>query len=276
MKFNLSAPARWVHRASFTLVSLALCTLAQAHEFWLVPSSFEPRTGEAVAAELRVGDGWPGEVFPRDPTHLRRFVAVDAEGERAVPGAAGAHSVGSITTRQAGATWLVYQSAPRDSRLDAKAFESYLLDEGLEHVIAKRAAARQSHTPSHELYARNVKSLLRVQGDGSGYDRNVGLPLEIVLETDPAKALSNAALNLRVLLRGKPAAGLLVRAWPQGAPRVSGVKGRTDAEGRVRLPVTKPGVLLISTVQIQASPAGSDHDWDSQWSSLTLSLPPRP
>ncbi len=254
------------------VVGLWMGGMAHAHEFWIMPSTFTAATGANVTAQARIGDSWPGEIYPRDPSHWRRWVAIDADGEREVPGTRGAQLAGSVATRQTGTTWLVYRSAPRELRLDAKAFESYLNEEGLEHVVAQRATSKQSHAPGREQYSRNAKTLVTVQGQTAGFDRSVGLPLEIILESDPAKALAQSSLSLRVLLDGQPAPGLLVQAWRQGVSKKQSLAVRTGSDGRLQLPVAAPGVWLIGTVFMKAAPAGSEHDWESEWSTLTLAL----
>jgi uncharacterized GH25 family protein len=48
---------------------------------------------------------------------------------------------------------------------------------------------------------------------------------------------------------------------------------RTDAAGRVRVPLSRSGVWLVKAVHMIPAPAGADADWESIWASLTFELP---
>jgi hypothetical protein len=65
-----------------------------------------------------------------------------------------------------------------------------------------------------------------------------------------------------------------VAALSKGQPSRQ-VAARTDAQGRVRLPLGGSGVWLVKAVHMIAAPAGSGADWESFWASLTFALPAR-
>jgi hypothetical protein len=265
-------------RAVAALLLAAAAAHAHAHEYWILPSRFDPAVGEEVGVGLRVGSGWPGESRSRDLNHLLRFGAVDASGERPIPGEHAQSPAGSIAPRRAGATWLVYRSRATDIEIDPKTFELYLREEGLESVIDERARRGESARPGREAFTRHAKALLRVGARGDGASRRVGLALEIVAEHDPAARAPGEPLRLRLLLRGRPLTGMLVKA--QRRPDAPGtpspwVTARTDGEGRVALPIEQPGVWLVNAVQMRRAPPGRGHDWESLWSSLTFEMPAR-
>jgi len=254
-------------------ISLLLPTAATAHEWWLLPNRFAAPAAEPIAIAHRVGTGWPGETLPRSAARVVRFGLVDRLGERPIEGVEGADPAGATALRRPGAAFAVYRSRPSSVRLEAEAFESYLREEGLDSVIARRAASGESLQPGLEIFSRNAKALLTAAGGDAARDarllrRPVGLDLELVPETDPRSSTAGP-LVLRLLFHGKPLAGALVKAFPKDGNERR-VAGRTGADGRVRLALAEPGVWLVSTVHMVDAPAGSDARWESLWSSLTF------
>ena len=100
---------------------------------------------------------------------------------------------------------------------------------------------------------------------------------------------------MRVLWNGHPLAGALVKAWrtpldPSGTTRpvfardsvAVAWQGRSDAAGRVTIPVLEAGEWLVSAVHMEASHAtwaspgsSAQADWESTWASLTFARPVR-
>ena len=258
-------------------LALLLPAAATAHEYWLLPDRFAAPAREPLAIAHRVGTGWPGETLARDPARIVRFALVDAAGERPIEGEPGADPAGEIALRRPGVAFALYRSRPSPVRLDAEPFESYLRDEGLDRVIAWRAAHGESGQPGVEIFSRNAKALLAAPGGDAARDlrvlrRPVGLDLELVPETDPRRASTDAPLVVRVLFHGRPLANALVKAFPKdGNDRR--VAARTGADGRARLALAEPGVWLVSTVHMVDAPAASGARWESLWSSLTFEKP---
>lgn len=272
-----------MNRLLLLTTALLFASSADAHEYWLQPDRFVAAPGEAIDIEHRVGTGWPGETLPRDPRRIIRFGLVDAKGERPIGGAAGADPAGTVTLRTPGIALAVYRSNPSRISLAPALFESYLRDEGLDTIVAFRAAHGESALPGEEMFSRNAKAMIFASRDGAGptglstlsvrdaklWRRPVGLTLEIVAETDPGQIASGAPFTVRLLYLGKPLAGALVKALPQGSVGAES-KVRSDAAGRATLTLGKPGVWLINAVHMVDAPAGSGARWESLWSSLTF------
>ena len=272
-----------MNRLLLLTTALLFASSADAHEYWLQPDRFVAAPGEAIDIEHRVGTGWPGETLPRDPRRIIRFGLVDAKGERPIGGAAGADPAGTVTLRTPGIALAVYRSNPSRISLAPALFESYLRNEGLDTIVAFRAARGESALAGEEMFSRNAKAMIFASRDGAGptglstltardaklWRRPVGLTLEIVAETDPGQIASGAPFTVRLLYLGKPLAGALVKALPQGSVGAES-KVRSDAAGRATLTLGKPGVWLINAVHMVDAPAGSGARWESLWSSLTF------
>jgi len=111
---------------------LTVCPVL-AHDMWIEPRAFQSAVDAVVGVQLRIGDR-PAEAKPvvRDPQRIIRFVAVDSQGETPVIGRAGMDPAGFLRPKQVGLRVLGYHSQPSFIELEAKQFESYLAEEGLE------------------------------------------------------------------------------------------------------------------------------------------------
>ncbi|HEY0782109.1 MAG TPA: DUF4198 domain-containing protein [Thermoanaerobaculia bacterium] len=266
-------------RLRVTGLLFALATGGQpllAHDFWLDPSTYTPAVGARVAVRLRVGQQLRGDPMPRDPQHIVRFVALGAGGEVPVVGVPGVDPAGFVSFAAPGEYLLVYRSQHASLELAADKFEQYLKDEGLETIVAARARKGQSAAMGREIYSRCAKAFLSVGALGaaakSGYDRPVGLTLELVPDVDPVSLTVGQSLSARLLYEKAPLAGAKVVAIPAERPEDQ-VSARSDAKGRVRLPLAHGGMWLVKAVHMIAAPQGSGADWESFWASLTFALP---
>lgn len=242
----------------------------RAHDLWIEPSTFRPAPGERIAVRLRVGEAFRGDPVPRMEKRIERFAAVGPGGEVPLGGVEGADPAGWAALPAPG-TWIfVYDSNHASVELEGPKFESYLAEEGLERISELRARNGQTAAPSREIYSRCAKALV-VAGDGAapGFDRVLGLALELVPEAGPAGLPAGGELPVILLFRGKPLAGTLVVAVPHGRPEAR-VSGRTDADGRIRLRLDQVGDWLIKAVHMEPAPQESGADWESFWASLTL------
>ncbi len=256
---------------------------AVAHDFWIEPSSFTPAPGAAVSFHLRVGQQWQGDALPRSNQRIVRFVLAGPDGTAEIAGAEAVDPAGLARVGSAGLYLAGYASNNSPLELEAPKFEEYLRLEGLEWVIAERAKRGESAAGSREVYARCAKALLRVQRagdvsavDARAFDRILGFALEIVPEKNPYTLASGDGLPVRLLYQGKPFAGGLVVAMPKAHPEAA-VSARSDAQGRVRLPLAERGVWMVKAVhmtRLESAAAAAEHaDWQSLWASLTFDLP---
>jgi uncharacterized GH25 family protein len=263
-------PGRRIPLAVAALVLTA--SRALAHDFWIEPSTFRPAVGSEVAIALRVGENFRGDPVARADDRILRFVLRSDSGESPIPGADGSAPAGLARITAPGLNIVGYRS--RNARVDLPAdkFEQYLREEGLENAIALRASRGETDRPSRERYSRCVKSLLSAGGSAAGEDRPLGLTLEIVAARNPYGMKPGKEMPFRVLLRGKPVAGVLVVALPHDAPEEK-ISARSDPLGRVSFRLSRPGVWLVKAVHIEPTPAGEDADWESLWASSTFELP---
>lgn len=249
------------------LVSLLVGAPAAAHDLWLEPSTFHPAPNSLVSVSVLVGQGFAGDTVPRDPERIEQFVLAASGGVAPVVGLRGADPAGTVRVGERGGATLLYRGAPQPITLDAAKFESYLREEGLEHVVQARAALGKSSVPGRERYGRCAKALLEVGGISGPGSQALGCPFEIV----PLEA-AGSTVPVQLLWKGAPAKGVLVHARRKEAPGQVW-SARTDARGRVTVPLGASGFWLLTAVHMAPAPKGADADWISEWASLGLAVP---
>jgi uncharacterized GH25 family protein len=257
------------------LALLAIPAL-QAHDFWIEPSAFRPAIAQRVSVRFRVGQEFKGDPVPRDPGLLKRFVLAGPSGETPVAGVPNTEPAGFLTIPAPGLYTIVYSSNPEPVQLDAKKFNDYLSQEGLEAIRELRAQRGQSEAPDREIFSRCAKALLLAGGGeaGAGWNRELGLRLELIPGANPYTLTDGQALPVRLLYGGKPLQGALVTAFTKEQPAAR-ISARSDAKGRVALKIDRPGIWLVKSVHMVAAPRESGADWESIWASLTFEVPGR-
>jgi uncharacterized GH25 family protein len=255
------------------LIFLAFAPALRAHDLWIEPSGFGPAAGRPLSVRLREGKAFRGDPVPRMAERIGRFAAVGPGGEIPLQGAEGTDPAGFATLPKPGTWVLVYDSQPAYIELEGPKFEAYLAEEGLERISRLRAQRGQTAARSREIYTKHAKALVTVgNGPAAGFDRVLGLPIELVPQASPAgfpAPPAEAELPVTLLFRGKPLAGALVVAIPRDDPKAR-VSARTGADGRVRLRLDRAGDWLVKAVHMEPAPAGGKAEWESFWASLTF------
>ena len=268
------------------LLLLAACAgAATAHPFWLNVSDHLPKQGETVTVGACSGTGFRGEAKPRASDRCvdfsrytyRRFALtpIGQEGETVWAQQAYMDTAGG---------WVQYRSTFASIELPADEFDQYLTDEGLDAPLAVRSRI-EPRPPGRERYRRCCKAWLEGL-DERRATRPLGHTLELVPRSRPG---ASPELRVRVLWRGRPLAGVLVKTWcqpltPDGRTRpvverdsvAVTQQTRSDATGEVRLDVRSAGEWLVSAVhmepapQVKAMSGVPEADWESTWASLTF------
>jgi uncharacterized GH25 family protein len=254
-------------------VLLLAAAPALSHDFWIEPSSFHPSVGSRLAVSLRVGEHFRGEPVPRMDPLIARFVLASATGETPIGGFPGTDPAGFVRIASPGFLLIGYRSNRSPITLEPEKFEKYLADEGLDGVLKARAERGEHGKPGVEVYSRCAKSLIAADGaGGSGFDRVLGLTLEVIAEDDPFKLRGGGPMRFRVLYEGKPLATALVKAIALDDPD-STLALRSGADGRVAFRLPRKGIWLVKVVHMVPAPKETGADWESLWASLTFEIP---
>lgn len=253
------------------LVAVLLSAVpAQAHDFWIQPSTFRPAAGSVVKVRLKVGEHFSGDSVPRNNSRIENFEVVTSKGRQSIAGKDKSDPAGEFVVATPGSIMITYRSRPSFVELTPATIDQYLREEGLDTIREMRIRKGQTANGWKEGFSRCAKSLLRSgSGPAKGFDQPTGLRLELIPEKDPYTLTANGNMPVRLLFEGKPLQGALIVAINERHPSKR-VEARTDREGRVTLQLPTTGNWMIKAVHLIPAPAEMPADWESLWASLTF------
>lgn len=258
------------------ILAVCVATLAGvplgAHDFWLAANPWAPGSRVTISANL-------GEHFPSGSD----YIAPDGVGSWRLLGPGGEATLDAgfrrdgnslaidVTLSAPGAYLATMTIVPRVTTMKGPSFNSYLLEEGLEWVVAARQKGGVSENTATERYARYAKVAVRNGlGSGAHLTRPVGFPAEFVPMTDPTLFHAGQLLTFQLLADRRPVPGAAVTARASGGGHP--IMGRTDATGHVTLPIDRDGAWLVRTVHmVTGAQAGvPEVEWDSYWATFAF------
>ena len=248
-----------------------------AHEFWIEPTRYRIEPSERIVANLRVGQYFKGNTFSFVPDKFVEFSVIDASGKRPINGRLGDLPAISEPSFRTGLHVLVHHSTGNTlTYSDFAKFERFARKEGNVWLLD---AHRQRGLPRNdvtEAYTRYAKALVLV-GNGDGQDEWVGMPFEIVVETNPYADSSSGAISLRLLWEGREMVDKQISIFRKhGSCEATRTTILTDAKGRALIPRQPGGRFLLSSVHV-IEPQGESRNtramWQSFWASTTFELP---
>jgi Domain of unknown function (DUF4198) len=247
-----------------------------AHEFWIDPVSYTPAVGATVPIVFRIGSDFHGDTFPYIRAFDQHFSVTDAGGKSKPETLDGDDPAAEVKFTTKGLTIVAHQRGQEEVVFKTMAaFEENLREEGLEPLIEAHKKANKPATDIRELYTRYAKALVQV-GGGTGSDKALGLPYELVAETDPYIHPKGQPFAVRFLKGGQPIAGALVKCFQRDKPDSTAPKPqevRTDANGRAACDISKSGEHMISTVAMISGTPADKADWISHWATLSFARP---
>ncbi|BET67942.1 hypothetical protein ASA1KI_28600 [Opitutales bacterium ASA1] len=166
---------------------------------------------------------------------------------------------------------------PAGAAMNPEVFAAYLAEQGLQDEPVARLAPTDPHAIITERWRKYVKLVL--QSGATRTDevlRPLGLFVEFVPLAHPGSIGPGDELPLRLLRDGRPLPDQVVivgRAKPAFRDPPPHLRLRSDAEGRVVVPIDDEGVWWLGFVSITPAPEGDEVDWESHWATLTFSIP---
>lgn len=238
---------------------------------WVQPGDFTPAKGMRLLIRLLVGHDQEIDEVERKPERIVSFALHGAGKSETIQGRAKDKPAGKIQMGGDGIYTIVYQSTHAYIELEADAFTRYLGDEGLEHVIEERARLGESDRKGQESYARYCKALVRVGNAQKGFDRKIGLPIELVALTNPFTAGKGKKLRFALEFEGEPLANALVELVSLD-DLTRKFQARTGKDGRVSFTMPGPGKWMVATTHMRRAPKALKGDWQSFWASLAFQV----
>lgn len=259
--------------------ALLLCLFAApaaAHEFWIAPKEYQIAVGETIEADFNIGsnmDGFKNNFLPRRVTTHKVFVS----GRRVEPTTnLGDRPAVQQVINQPGLVLIAHETTDSDlTYREFAKFEAFLRHKDHLDLLAVHRSRGLPDTGFRETYRRYAKTLVGV-GDALGQDQRVGFRIEIVLGTNPYTDDVGELMPAQVWLDGTPRADAQVELFAKQGEEVTVTYLRTDAEGRVDLPVVAGSTYLVDSVLIEAvEPSDTNRGavWNSIWASTTFQMP---
>ncbi len=262
---------------SASAVCLSFINAVQAHDMWLVPPSSPMAAGGKAEVIVSVGMDFPISLNSANPERLSVSASngnVSSKSVIVAPDEANKQTKASFVVDEPG-TWLVCcTTKPNRIELKAKAFNDYLLHDGLPQILAQRLDADELDRDAKEQYSKYTKTVFSVNGIGEGNTaaKVVGQTLEIVFLENPLNKKPGDTLSAQVLFRGEP----LTKAnlcWdhPGNGEAFSG-QTLTGEDGRAIIPIAASGLMTVRLVHM-TRPKTDEYEWESFWSSFTFCIP---
>ena len=169
--------------------------------------------------------------------------------------------------------------APRALTLDSAGVVDYLARIGAPDSV-RVAYLRQLPIDGvrqwHERSARHASTHVLVSSplrprptSDASWAQPTGMPLELVPLRDPTALHPGDTLVVRLLQHGLPVPATAVGAvGPDGRALAS---HRTDAEGRIAIPVARAGRWLLRATQLRHA-LSAQAEWESDFATLTVAV----
>jgi uncharacterized GH25 family protein len=261
-----------MRKSLLAIALMMLSPLLDSHEFWLEPLRFQYKVGDAIRVRFRVGENFEGDNWTGNRSSVEQlklfYKSVDDDLVSLLPDSARGDSL-TLQFFDEGTMMIAYESRNKYIRLPADSFLMYLREDGLQNAIDYRAEHGETDSAGKEYYRRSVKTIFQVGAAKDNlHSKRTGLPLDIIPQAHPYSLKTGQELPVKILFKGAPLKGALVKAWHRLNGKTTSTDLRTDAEGQVSIPVSLAGRWMLSTVRMEREPRDSAQ-WQSYWGSLT-------
>ncbi|WP_201244834.1 DUF4198 domain-containing protein [Halochromatium salexigens] len=240
---------------------------AWAHDYWIMPSDFDPSPGTLLEAGFTASHQFFVDEEIPNITDFRGFLVLPDGREISLPYqriaptnasllapilGEGTYTLGAVSTRPE------YWSTTRSGHAPGR----------------KRESADGISTTA---YVKSVKTYVNVGQPSEAWRAHLGHAIEIVPLNNPASLKTGDSLTLKILLHDQVAAGAEVYAVYEGfesKDHEAPVSTTTDAQGQARISIDRPGLWLVyARVEREAAP-DSGLDWHNDRAYLLMKVAP--
>ncbi len=255
---------------AWLFLSLVAAVPLFAHDTWIAPDRFTVYRDDTVELHMTSGMAFPKLDSAIKPARIARaLIRIGGQSSRMAP-LSGAHSLDfRIPIRATGIATFAVALRPNSIQLTPTQVAEYLDEIGADAELRRMWADRPEPKKWREIYTKHAKSFVLVEKADDSWKEPVGLGLEFVPLTDPTSLHAGDRLPLRLIESGKPLANFSVGVLHEADPH--GIIVKTDADGRVVVPVPTKGRYLIRATHLRpADRAGTD--WISDFTTLTVNV----
>lgn len=273
-----SSPATTVSAltaATFFVIASGL----SAHDTWLFPRKTTVSVGSRLTLDLTSGMAFSKNETAIEPARIAQAsvrlagrtdpMTIKVKARKSLELTARFNHTGLATL------WLTLNPRPID--LKPEQVHEYLEEIGAPDSIRALYANKQSAPRWREVYTKHAKTFVTVgssKGDSS-WKIPVGQGLELVPLVNPATIAAGDIVPIQVLRDGTPYPGFSIGDVADRQP--SSRLYRTDANGVASVAAPRRGGRwMLRGTDLRRPRAGSDADWESAFSTLTLNVWSKP
>jgi uncharacterized GH25 family protein len=259
------------------LLGGAFSSIAQAHDSWLQPDSFQAASAAKVPVRFFVGHN--GEqtsaTLSTKPDWLLSLKGYSPRGEVDFLRQSDFDPGSGLKLQGVGTHVLSLETGGFLNEMDGAAFAEYLKEEGLETAEGQWSRSPIAGRKVRETYRRHAKTLVKV-GNGRGSlagpaTRRLGFELEIVPGVNPYTLSTGDRLPAQVWFKGKPLQGALVTLGSLDRPTDPLIRARSDSRGAVSFSAPDGGRWMMNVVW--GMPSSADRtDFETSFSSMTFDM----
>jgi hypothetical protein len=266
-------------KRSLVIFLMLICSVASAHEFWLLPQIFSYQVGQKVFLRFQYGEDFTGTNWNGNAEKASLLNAASNNYKfDLLPylGTPTGDSARLDTILFPGNYTITYWGKNTYIEMDAQKFNNYLQEEGLEDAIRHRQAYNQDTSVGKENYMRCAKTLIRIKSrmgksdylKTSFYTSTAGLPLDIVPIDNPYNLKTAGDISFNIYFQGKLVRGGKAWLWQRKGGKT--IKTAINIENGVAKATIDPsGTWMLSLVRMVVDPAKGNGYWQSYWGSIT-------
>lgn len=262
---------------TLTVIMLASVLTAAAHDTWLFPARTRVPVGTKLSLDLTSGMSFPKNMLAIDPVRIDaamvRLGGQTSTMSRKVVSKKFLRLETTLARSGVATVWISLK--PKTLELTPSQIQEYLEEIGAPDSIRAHYPAGKKNPRWKEEYRKEAKSFVFV--GSSEADTSWKIPaatsFEIVPLTDPAKLIVGQTAMFRVLRDGRA-----LPNFPVGSVTAAKTKprlDRTDAEGILHIAPPAAGRWMLRATELRRPSAGTSIDWESVFTTLTLSVQPR-
>lgn len=245
-----------------------------AHEFWLEPYRFQVKKGESVNLRFLVGENFDGSNWKGTNASVEKlklyYAGVEDDLKPLISEGQEGDSL-SLQFFDDGSALVAYESANKHIEIEAARFHEYLKEDGLANALEYRLQHGEADSMGRENYKRCAKTLFQVGSTRDEvYKRQCGMPLEFIALQHPYSMKKGQSLTFRLLYKGQPDSGALVKIWHRVNGKTEKKEMTTDRNGEITTNISASGKFMLSAVKIERTDNESNADWQSFWASYTF------
>ncbi len=238
-------------RLIVTLIFMVVAsTPCISQELWLRPEKYFYEPGERAEIQIQSGDSFIGEPVAVENGQVALLELWNRLGSTDIRARYSANDKASfgIQIPQQGYHF-VFMRTDQTYTLNGDAFGEYVKQYGLEEQVGDIVTTDEQEVQLN-LTHRIQLSLRSGKQGGSGWNKPLSLPIEIVPDKNPQVLRRGDRIHFKVLENGEPAFGVRVKIWNRWDNRTTIQNIYTEKDGMISTTISNPGDWMVTVVKL--------------------------